>query len=81
MLTTRQVATRLGLKTVDAVTAWINQGHLPAVNVSAGTLRSNWRIAETDLQAFIESRRSKPPAQKVKRYKRQQMPGVIEFFK
>jgi hypothetical protein len=70
MLTTIQVARRLGLKKIDGVLALIHKGDLIASNVSQGKKRSIWRVRVADLDAFIEKTKATPPAPNVRRKKR-----------
>jgi excisionase family DNA binding protein len=58
-LTVREVAARLTFAKTCVVLKWIHAGQLAAVNVSSGR-RPTWRIAETDLTAFLESRTTAP---------------------
>jgi hypothetical protein len=60
LLTVGDVMTRLRFKKPDQVYALIRSGALPASNVSPGTGRPLWRIAEADLTAFLEGRRAVP---------------------
>lgn len=52
-LSTKAVATRLGVSTFS-VNNYIKQGRLRATNLSHGTQRPIWGIAEDDLNAFIK---------------------------
>lgn len=45
----------------DQVRAFIAAGELVAVNVGLGRQRTRYRVQETELQAFIERRTTKPP--------------------
>jgi excisionase family DNA binding protein len=62
VLLVSQVESRLNLKKT-AVYALIEKGLLPAVRV--GPNGGGVRVLEEDLEAFIESRRTQPPARKV----------------
>lgn len=58
LLTTRQVAERLGLKP-DTILDYIRRGLLPALNVASGERKLPlYRIAEADLESWIEQRRT-----------------------
>jgi hypothetical protein len=80
MLTTAQVAARLGVKKVDGVLALIRKGDLVASNVSQGKKRAIWRVAEADLAAFLEKKRATPPAPTVRRRKRKAETPRTEYF-
>jgi excisionase family DNA binding protein len=45
---------------VDKRRVWkmVNNGELPAVNLSSGTIRPNWRIESEDLDNFIKLRKN-----------------------
>jgi hypothetical protein len=74
------VAGRFGVS-VDKVASWIKTGELRAINVARrGNGRPRWRIAPADL-AIFESVRAATPVESGSRRRRQQPPGVIEFFK
>jgi excisionase family DNA binding protein len=73
-----EVAKELRVKDAK-VLSWIRQGLLRAINVAEGTTgRPRWRIAPSDLEAFLATRTGQP-APKVPR-KRVKHEGVIEFF-
>jgi predicted DNA-binding transcriptional regulator AlpA len=57
MLKVSEVSAILG---IDSRRVWklINNGELPAINLSSGTVRPKWQIESGDLQKFIESRKS-----------------------
>lgn len=55
MLTVRDIATTLGV-TEPTVCKWIKSGELPAIELAG---RTGYRIAESDLEAFIQGRRRK----------------------
>jgi excisionase family DNA binding protein len=60
---------------------WINSGELQAVDVSLHrSKRPRWRISRIDLEAFLSSRSSSPQPE-VKRHKKKNDDGVIEFYK
>lgn len=46
--------------TVPAVLTLIRRGDITAVNVSSGTQRPRWRIAEEELTRWLTSRQSGP---------------------
>lgn len=61
--TPNALATRLGIKS-DKVRAWINAGQLLAVNVAENPngQRPRWRIAESEVDRFLQSRSNMPAA-------------------
>lgn len=60
-LTTTDVARQLGVDH-HQVLFWINNGLLPAVDLSKEQhIRPRWHIKITDLDAFIASRMKTPP--------------------
>lgn len=79
-LTVREVQTRLRLGKPDAVLAAIRSGRLAALNVSSGSGRPTWRIAEPDLAAWLASLKSQPPTKPTRRPKRARLAGVREYF-
>ncbi|HEX3152825.1 MAG TPA: helix-turn-helix domain-containing protein [Gemmataceae bacterium] len=79
-LSPRAVADRLGLKKTATVLAWIRAGHLLASNVGAGSDRPTWRIAASDLDAFLERRRAVPAAKPAPTTKRKRPEGVTKYF-
>jgi len=58
-LTVAEVAARIGL-TVPPVLSLIHRGDIIASNVSSGTQRARWRIAEDELTRWMTSRQSGP---------------------
>ena len=52
LLTTRQVAKQLSV-TPRTVALWLREGELPGIKINGYT----WRVRESDLEEFIESRR------------------------
>ena len=67
MLAVRQVAEQLGVDP-GKVRAWIRSGELIGVNVAATSMgRPRFRIAQTDLELFLLSRRPTPPAPRRRR--------------
>ena len=58
-LTVADVADRIKL-TVPAVLDRIHCGDLVAINVSSGTQRPRWRIADVELTRWLTSRQSGP---------------------
>lgn len=78
LLTVRDVQQRLAIGKPDGVLKLIHAGLLLASNVSAGA-RATWRIDPADLAAFIELRKSKPPAKAERRRKRDALAGVTRY--
>lgn len=79
-LTPADVAQRYGVSE-DKVAFWIRAGELRAINLATRrTGRPRWKIAPADLVIF-ESGRAATPVESSPRRRRQQPPGVIEFFK
>lgn len=77
-LTPPAVADQLGIDP-SKVIAWIGSGTLVAVNVAQGTGgRPRWRIAPSELQAFLLRRQSRPSVQLQRR--RKDTPEAIPFF-
>jgi hypothetical protein len=65
----------------DSVLALIHSGELPATNVSRNPRgRPSWRIAEDDLDAFLESRRAVPPTPPARRPRRKAMVEKIPAY-
>jgi len=58
-LTVREVAEEISV-TDHAVLAMIHRGDLAASNVSLGSTRPRWRIAEDELTRWMTSRQSGP---------------------
>lgn len=54
-LTVKCVSKRLNVNELK-IGAWIRAGELRAINVSSGKKLPRWRISETDLKDFVESR-------------------------
>ena len=52
---------------ISPVLNWIHTKQLKAVNVSNSPDRPRWRIARTDLDAFLESRSTQPAAKQTKK--------------
>ena len=73
----REVAARLRVS-VDKVRSWIASGKLRAVNVGDGLKRPRWRIRESDLAEFEQSRLSQPPPKPARR--RRKDPSITEYF-
>jgi excisionase family DNA binding protein len=65
---------------VHKVHAWIARNELTAINIAerAGG-RPRWRIRQTDLEAFLLRRQSRPPTPSVRRRRRAD-PAVITYF-
>lgn len=55
---------------IEPVLAWIHSGQLKASNISNSPIRPRWRIAKTDLDAFLETRsnqqKTKSPVQRLR---------------
>jgi excisionase family DNA binding protein len=81
MPTPPEVAKRLRVA-VNKIMRWIKLGELMAFNVAAtGSRLPRWRIDPTDLDAFMDRRRSQPPAPKPPRRKKTNLPaGFIRYF-
>lgn len=58
-LTVAEVSARIRL-TIPAVLGRIHSGDIIASNVSSGTQRARWRIAEDELTRWMTSRQSGP---------------------
>jgi excisionase family DNA binding protein len=81
-LTTPQVAKRLGVN-ADKVLNWIRRGELRAINITnkIGGKRPRYRVAESDLAAFLTSRAAVPDAPATRgRSRRKQRAGFQEFI-
>lgn len=80
-LTPPQIAVRLGV-TNSKILGWIQSGELRAVNLAA--TRSNqprWKVLESDLERFLESRTALPPEPKKMRRRNERLAtGEIDFF-
>jgi transposase len=63
MVSPPTLAKRFAVK-ADKILAWIRSGELPAVDLSMtpGTGKPRWKIAETDVEAFLARRAATPPA-------------------
>lgn len=73
----RDVAERLDVR-VHSVLTWIRSGELPASDVSTTRGgRPSWRIAESDLQTFLESRSQTHPT---KQQHRRRKSGVVKEY-
>ena len=80
-LTVDNVRQQLGFSKSDPVLKLIQSGELRAVNVSAGTGRASWRIRESDLAKFLESRQTSPQAKPAKRpLKAKAVTSVTKYF-
>jgi Helix-turn-helix domain len=78
----RDVAERFDVK-VDVVLAWIRRAELVAVNVAqVGGRRPRWRIAQADLQRFVERRQAVPAPARQRRRRRapQPAPAPMIFY-
>jgi len=76
-LTPPQIAAQLGVKP-DRVLRWIRTGVLSAINLSDGRLRPRFRVAPSDLEIFLSTRRVAAPTRVVRRPR--QDANVIAFF-
>ena len=80
-LTPPQIATRLRVSP-DKIVAWIRSGELRAFNVASEKAMSpRWRVAEADLQTFLDRRSNpapNPPPQK--RARRKKSDAFVEYF-
>ena len=63
---------------VDKVVGWIRSGRLTAINIGNGGVKPRWRIRESDLAEFEQSRLSQAPAKPARR--RRKPEGVTEYF-
>jgi len=80
-LSPRAVADRLGLAKPDSILAAIHAGELDAVDVSRpGAKRATWRIAQSALDKFLESRRAVPTPKFNRRTRRKPLTDVVEYF-
>jgi excisionase family DNA binding protein len=77
--TVAEIATRLRLSKPDTILAAIHAGGLAAVNVSGG-VRPTWRVAEADLQRWLDSRRAVPVPPVTRRRKRPRAAAVTAYF-
>ena len=59
-LVPQQIVDQLGVH-IDTVLSWIHQNQLKASNIASGS-RPRWRIAKTDLAAFLDSRSNQQQA-------------------
>lgn len=73
------IAEQLAVKP-DTIRGWIAAGELVASNVARkrGT-RPLWRIAQEDLERFLDARRATPAPKRV-RTRKAKMQGVTEYF-
>jgi Helix-turn-helix domain len=68
LLTVQQVAHRLAYRKADGVRDLIHSGTLRAIDVSPkGAKRRTWRVDPADLDLFIATRKTVPPAAATKR--------------
>lgn len=79
-LSVPQLAERLHVRE-SKIRGWITRGELSAVDVSdrVGSGRPRWRIAEAELQQFLD-RRQHRPAMKKTRAKRSRADGWITYI-
>lgn len=66
-LTPRLIAESMHIGT-ETVFRWIRSGELKAANIGNSKIKPRYRVAKTDLEAFLESR-SNQPQQTAKRKK------------
>ena len=64
----------------NKILLWIHRGELRAADVSLNRKRPRYKVAKTDLAAFL-ARRSTSPEPKPKRRRKRQDSQVIEFYK
>lgn len=66
---------------VQSILAWIASGELAASDVSTkrGAKRPTWRIARSDLELFLASRRAVQAPPPLKR-QRQREPAEVQYF-
>lgn len=76
-LTTSQAAERLAV-TIEQIVTMIRTGNLRAINISVGS-KSRWRIASSDLEAFIAARTHKPSPVQPRRRRKMPAPKVDYF--
>jgi hypothetical protein len=80
-LTVKDVMKRLGLTRPHLVLDLIRGGQLRASNISSRPLgRATWRIAESDLAVFLESRVPSPPPPVMRRRRKSRPERVTEYF-
>jgi len=77
-LSTKAVAELLSVHN-EHVLSLIHSGALKAFNVAARPGKPRWRIAQTDVDAFIRERQAKPPAVQPRRRRHNRTKGLIEF--
>lgn len=56
-LTVKEVATKLQYG-INKVYKLIEDGELPASNLSSGSVRPNWRVSVNDLDKFLAERKN-----------------------
>lgn len=80
MLTTTEVAQRLGVKASKILT-WIRAGELEAVNVATNqSSRPRFRISVEALQTFEQRRAVQPAPKQPRRYKRPKSKNFVEYI-
>ncbi len=78
-LTPPAIAEELGIRQ-SKIATWIRSGELIAVDVSETRGgRPRWRISREALDSFLLRRQSTPPAEPIRRRRRQDE-NVIKFF-
>ena len=77
-LTPRQAAEFIGVSH-EHLHRLIRQGALTAMNVGRGPKLPRWRVSVKDLEAFMESRRSRELAPRRRRRRPSRMDGVPEY--
>lgn len=63
-------------KDVHDVLAWIRSGQLRAYNLGSGSLRPRYRVPQSALESFLESRLVIPPTPRPKRRAKAKPPAV-----
>ena len=80
-LTAPQIAESLGVNP-HKVILWIARGELLAIDISQTRAKMpRWRIRREDFDAFLERRTSSPTPKTVRRRRKRNADGVIEFYK
>ena len=59
---------------IEPVLNWIHSGQLKAANVSNSSTRPRWRIAKSDLEAFLDARSNQQKASTKPAKRRTQKP-------
>lgn len=80
-LTPPQIAARLGVVN-NKVLGWIRSGELRAVNLAASRSgQPRWKVLESELQRFLDSRAAMPPPPKPPRTRKTHSDGGFDFVK